>query len=139
MKFRPAKLRCTKRKMFSPKSSPYEANGFSPKTSPCEAKDVFALNFAVRSERRFRPKVRRMRRTVFRPKLRRVKRRSFRPYSTRVLSVRLSPLNSQSFAGNVAVRGDIPNSPRKFAVQGEKFVLIPKRSFPLDYHRSTPY
>jgi len=91
--------------MFSPESSPYEAKRFSPKTSPYEAKDVFAQNFAVQGERRFRPKV--------------------RPYSTRVLSVRLSPLNSQSFAGNVAVRGDIPNSPRKFAVQGEKFVLIP--------------
>ena len=101
---------------------------FSPETSPCEATDVFALNFAeakdvfaqnfaVRSERRFRPKV--------------------RPYSTRVLSVRFSPLNSQSFAGNVAVRGDIPNSPQKFAVRSEKFVLIPKRSFPVDYHRST--
>ena len=88
------------RRNVRPKTSPYEAKGFrlkvrrarrkvfrlkvrrtlrrfSPETSPCEAKDVFALNFAVRSERRFRPKVRRARRMIFARKFALIQHRSY--------------------------------------------------------------
>jgi len=89
---------------------------FSPKTSPYEAKDVFALNFAVRSERYFRPKLRRARRIIFR----RVKRRSFRlkvrrarrqifsakrsPYEAKDVSPKTSPYEAKDiFAQEFAV------------------------------------